>query len=48
MTPRQGEDTSWIVAAARRWNLDRVDPRSRLKRTGPGADTCLVTTTNER
>jgi hypothetical protein len=27
MTPREGEDTTWIVAAARHWNIDRGDPR---------------------
>jgi hypothetical protein len=27
MTPRQGEDATWIVAAARHWNIDRDDPR---------------------
>ena len=27
MMPRQGEDTTWVVAAARHWNLDRDDPR---------------------
>src|SRR5689334_20325751 len=27
MTPRQGDDTSWIVSAARHWNIDRDDPR---------------------
>jgi hypothetical protein len=27
MTPRQGEDTTWIVSAARHWNIDRDDPR---------------------
>ncbi len=27
MTPRQDEDHTWIVAAARHWNLDRDDPR---------------------
>ena len=27
MTPHQGEDATWIVAAARHWNLDRGDPR---------------------
>jgi hypothetical protein len=27
MVPRQGEDATWIVAAARHWNLDRDDPR---------------------
>jgi hypothetical protein len=27
MVPRQGENTTWIVAAARHWNLDRDDPR---------------------
>ena len=27
MTPRQGDDTTWIVSAARHWNIDRDDPR---------------------
>ena len=27
MMPRQGEDTTWVVAAARHWNIDRDDPR---------------------
>jgi hypothetical protein len=27
MTPRQGEDTTWVVSAARHWNIDRDDPR---------------------
>jgi len=27
MMPRQGEDATWIVAAARHWNIDRDDPR---------------------
>jgi hypothetical protein len=27
LTPRQGEDRTWIVSAARHWNLDREDPR---------------------
>jgi len=27
MVPRGGEDATWIVAAARHWNLDREDPR---------------------
>jgi hypothetical protein len=27
MVPREGEDTTWVVAAARHWSLDRDDPR---------------------
>jgi hypothetical protein len=27
MVPREGEDATWIVAAARHWNIDRDDPR---------------------
>ena len=27
LSPRQGEDQTWIVAAARHWNIDRDDPR---------------------
>ncbi len=27
MTPRQGDDGTWMVSAARHWNLDRDDPR---------------------
>jgi hypothetical protein len=27
LTPRHGEDGTWIVAAARHWNIDRNDPR---------------------
>lgn len=27
MSPRQGDDQSWIVSAARHWNVDRGDPR---------------------
>ena len=27
LSPRQGEDHSWIASAARHWNIDREDPR---------------------
>jgi len=27
LSPRQGDDHTWIVSAARHWNIDRGDPR---------------------